>query len=351
VGEPLHFLPILLSLQILASRPPANEPGPSPDQVRAAVTRGLPLLLKSAAQYTDHRQCFACHHQALPVLALTVAKSRGFDVADEDIQKQLEFTAESLDKGRAGYVKGKGQGGQADTAGYALFTLDVGGWDADDTTSAVAEYLLQRDADHGYWKTTSRRPPSEASPFTTTYLALRGLRQFATADQQERVADRSAKALRWLLANPAKDTEDRVFRLGALRLAGGDEKDVRAAAEDLRKTRRPDGGWSQTDELSSDAYATGSALVMLHQVGGLPTTDAAYRRGVKFLIGSQLPDGSWYVKSRSKPFQTYFESGFPHGKDQFISVAASGWATAALALAVPPPVAPKVRAFTGGVLF
>jgi hypothetical protein len=41
------------------------------------------------------------------------------------------------------------------------------------------------------------------------------------------------------------------------------------------------------------------------------------------------------VVSRSKPFQTYFESGYPHGKDQFISIAAAGWSTAALALAVP----------------
>jgi hypothetical protein len=39
------------------------------------------------------------------------------------------------------------------------------------------------------------------------------------------------------------------------------------------------------------------------------------------------------VKSRSKPFQPYYESGFPHAKDQFISIAASGWATAALAVA------------------
>jgi hypothetical protein len=48
-----------------------------------------------------------------------------------------------------------------------------------------------------------------------------------------------------------------------------------------------------------------------------------------------VPDGTWLVKSRSHPFQTYFESGFPHGPDQFISVAASGWATAALVLACP----------------
>jgi hypothetical protein len=28
-------------------------------------------------------------------------------------------------------------------------------------------------------------------------------------------------------------------------------------------------------------------------------TDAAYQRGVQFLISSQLEDGSWYVRSRA----------------------------------------------------
>jgi hypothetical protein len=63
---------------------------------------------------------------------------------------------------------------------------------------------------------------------------------------------------------------------------------------------------------------------------------------VDFLLKTQREDGSWLVRSRSKPFQTYFESGFPHGKDQFISMAATGWATAALSLALPAKSAAKL---------
>ena len=77
-------------------------------------------------------------------------------------------------------------------------------------------------------------------------------------------------------------------------------------------------------------------MVALHQAGGLATDDPAYRRGVAFLLRTQKDDGTWFVASRSKPFQPYFESGFPYGKDQFIAVAASGWAAAALGLALPP---------------
>ena len=63
--------------------------------------------------------------------------------------------------------------------------------------------------------------------------------------------------------------------------------------------------------------------------------------GVAYLVKTQLSDGTWLVKSRSKPFQTYFESGFPHGKDQFISIAGSCWATTALILAARPEREPR----------
>jgi hypothetical protein len=65
------------------------------------------------------------------------------------------------------------------------------------------------------------------------------------------------------------------------------------------------------------------------------TVDTAYQRGIRYLLKTQLEDGSWYVTSRSLPFQPYFESGFPHGRDQWISIAASNWAAMALARAAP----------------
>jgi hypothetical protein len=51
-----------------------------------------------------------------------------------------------------------------------------------------------------------------------------------------------------------------------------------------------------------------------------------------FLLRTQLADGSWYVRGRSLKFQPYFESGFPHDEDQWISAHATGWAVIALML-------------------
>ena len=196
--------------------------------------------------------------------------------------------------------------------------------------------MLKADRTRDHWTTSSRRPPIEASHFTTTALALRGLGYYAAKSQADLVKERTRQARSWLLAagRPA-DAEDRVFRLWGLKYADATPAELESAAKDLLASQRDDGGWAQTDKLASDAYATGSALVALHQAGRLATDDPAYRRGVAFLLRTQKADGTWFVASRSKPFQPYFESGFPYGKDQFIAVAASGWAAAALALALP----------------
>jgi squalene cyclase len=112
--------------------------------------------------------------------------------------------------------------------------------------------------------------------------------------------------------------------------AGASRDVVGAIARDLVAEQRADGGWAQHASLASDAYATGQALVALHESGVATVTDERYQRGVKFLLSTQLEDGSWYVRSRSIPFQPYFESGFPHGHDQWISIAATNWAAMAL---------------------
>ena len=62
-----------------------------------------------------------------------------------------------------------------------------------------------------------------------------------------------------------------------------------------------------------------------------------YTRGIDFLLKTQYSDGSWFVRSRAVPLQPHFDSGFPHGRDQFISAAATNWATQAMIASVRPP--------------
>src|SRR4029077_15286353 len=105
----------------------------------------------------------------------------------------------------------------------------------------------------------------------------------------------------------------------------------------------------QLPTLASDAYASGEALVALRESGAVPLTDRAYRRGLEFLLRTQIEDGSWIVETRAVPIQAYFESGFPYGVNQWVSAAATGWgappparrrATRPAAGALSPPPAP-----------
>src|SRR5262249_2474360 len=135
-------------------------PGPAatPQAVTAAVEKALPLLARGMAGHREHRTCFACHNQATPMLARTTARQRGLPDGDDDLTEDLDFIADFLSGNRANYRQGKGQGGQADTAGYALWTLEMGGWEPDETTTAVVEYLLLFQKDRDHWRATSNRP-------------------------------------------------------------------------------------------------------------------------------------------------------------------------------------------------
>jgi len=333
-------LPAAILMVAVLSRAESAEPPVATDELKAAVTRSLPPLTKGAAGHRENRSCFACHNQGVPIMAMAVARDRSLSIDGDELKDQLQFIADFLSANKESYLEGKGQGGQADTAGYALVALEMGGWKPDDTTAAVAHYLLRRNADLEHWRANSQRPPSEGSHFTTTYVALRGLTKYHTAAQKELFEKRREQVRQWLVKTPARDHEDRVFRLLGLDLASADKDEITAAAKALIDRQRDDGGWAQLDAgepksaTESDAYATGTALVALHQTGGLATNHDIYQRGLRYLLKTQRDDGTWHVASRSKPFQKYFETGFPHGKDQFISSAATGWAATALALAI-----------------
>ncbi|MBX9580803.1 MAG: hypothetical protein K2X87_10890 [Gemmataceae bacterium] len=328
------MIPVVAPFVVLVLPPlPATA---TPAAVRAAADKAMPLLRAAAEGHVDQKSCFGCHNQTYPLLAFAAAKDRGFGPPAEVFTAQAEHVAAFLGSNAEKFRKGEGTGGAADTAATALYTLELAGHHPDDTTAAVVEYLLKTQPDREHWRVSGSRPPTEASSFSTTYLAARALRVWTPAPEQERAEKRIAAARGWLLKTPAKDTEDRVYRLFGLKEVGADEKEIAAAAWELLKTQRADGGWGQKDDMAADAYATGTALVALHRAGGLPADHPAYARGVAFLLRTQLPDGSWHVKTRSVPFQPYFEGGFPHGKDQFISSSATGWAASALVLACPP---------------
>lgn len=302
-------------------------------RVHGAVERSLPLLEIASAETAQRRKCFTCHGQAMPSFVFAEASKHGFHVDTKNFQRQLDHTDAHLKRSKKKYADGSGTGGQVDTAGWALWGLEAGQCDPDASTDSVVDYLLGKQKESGAWPCSSHRPPSEKSDFATSYLALRAIETFGRESHEASVIAAKERAAKWFAEAEPEDTEDRVFQLLSLPYVElDDQSDQRT--DELIGLQRPDGGWAQMNGMDSDAYATATVLYALAE-GGRGPGDAAYRLGLEYLLQSQLPDGSWQVESRSKPFQLYFETGYPHGKDQFISTTAACWATLALMHALP----------------
>ena len=302
-------------------------------RIEQAVKRSIPLLEKASAETARQRKCFNCHGQSMPVFALVEARDHGFQIDAKNLKTQLDHTYGHLERSKNKYEDGKGTGGQVDTAGWALWALEVGDRQADEVTDAVISYLLVKQKGTGLWKCTSNRPPSEASSFATSYLALRGLDWFGSDSRDDEIEKAKDKAAKWFNDAKPKDTEDRVFEILSLPYIGLENR-TDQRVETLKGEQRSDGGWSQLPELDSDAYATATVLYALAQAG-VAADDHGYHRGLEYLLDQQQGDGSWHVTTRSDPFQEYFESGYPHDDDQFISTTAACWATVALLHALP----------------
>jgi|SRR5579864_107253 len=327
----------LVTFNVARAAEPVTKCGP--EARREAIARGLNLAQKAAASYPSHRQCFSCHHQTLPMLAMVSARACGSDIDNELLQAQADFSINSFRSTLPSIKEGRSVGGRALTVAYALWALHIAGHRPDEMSEALVTFLFKTQESDGRWKPQTHRPPMEESAVTCTVLSALAIGWYATPDQRQQADEVVNKAKAWLAEAPRESQEDRVSWLWGLHKLGFDQDKVNAARKAVLAAQRDDGGWAQLDSMDSDAYATGQTLWVLRQTG-LEPSDAAYERGVAFLLKAQRDDGSWFVETRSRPVQVFFDNGDPHGKNQFISMPATCWAVAALAAAAEPPKAP-----------
>src|SRR5215469_6464350 len=300
---------------------------------RDAVLRVLPLLQRSASIWSRDAQCISCHHQGLGMIAVSVARERGFPVDEGMLSDEMQAVRQRLSAPDRSVVY-PSVVPDFISVSYALTALAAAGLPPDYRTSMQVHKLLGAMHVSGHWNYWPYRPPLEGSEFTATALAVRAIQTFAPLARMPEVEDRILRARAWMAHATPRDTEDMSMQLLGLQWAGADAAAVSRAASRLLEAQRADGGWAQIPTRESDAYATGEALVALNQAGRVSPSNSAFRRGIRFLLNTQQADGTWNVQTRRTrgtgvPF---VDSGFPHGKNQFISYAATSWAVMALAL-------------------
>lgn len=299
--------------------------------IRAAAQSAIAVLQKSGPQFVKVSGCTSCHHQSLPQMLNGVARARGFKIDEEISAQQVKSVLAMIRP-----VREKMQNGSmvppnpGISIGYTLVGLESENYPSDENTDAMVASILRTQTPSGNFAIIPARPPMEASGVTSTALSVRALRHYG-----KDIDANVAKAREWLAHAKAVTNEDKAMRLLGLAWSGAPKTLIHHAAEDLMKQQRSDGGWAQLPGMETDAYATGQALTALQMTGTADVDGRIYQHGVAYLLRTQLADGSWLVRSRSNPVQQFKESGFPHGRDQWISAAATGWAGLALTLSQP----------------
>ena len=325
----------IIPFVISPERPSTRPAGPA--ELQTASSKAIKLMQESQAVWYKKQTCSSCHHALIPEIPINLARQKGVAV-DESIAQAT--TAKSFD-----FLRDFDAAVQSYNYidvffdGWSLVSAHIAGVPPSASTSAFAQAIASHQRPDGSWSTIDSRPPQAHSRFTTTAICAQAINHYLPVGFNEEKESRLRRARAWLASSKPRTTEDRAFQLLGLRWTGADVSVLKDAAAKLLAEQLPDGGWGQLPGMKSDAYASGEVLFALREGIGESTTSEAYQRGLRFLLGSQQSDGSWRVSTRLHPpapvSPPYFDSQFPHGKDQFISMMGTTWAVTALLQALP----------------
>jgi len=308
----------------------ADERNPS-----EAVKQSLGLLSRVSMNFVGTGGCIACHAQSIAGTALEVAKEHGITVEDKAATELLAAAKGRWQSMSDALLLREDPPGGLDEEVYSALHLIAAGYKPEGVTDAVVINILAQQLPNGGWHSGFlARSPMEDSDITRTALSMRALRELAWPGRRTDLAARAERAHQWLVHAKPVTNEDAVMQVLGLKWAA--DSGAIPLARALAAKQQADGGWAQTAFLKSDAYATGQAIHALIESEAFHPGDTAIQRGVHYLLATQQKDGSWHVRSRSPKFQPYFQSGFPHNHDQWISMAATGWAAMAIAEAAEP---------------
>jgi hypothetical protein len=324
----MRCLVAVLGLFFASSAVAADAPVPEPSPITASIDRGLSFLARDAVAWREEHHCVSCHHAGLVVWAMREARERGSTVDEPLLADLTRWIAESGD-GKTGVPRPEGIPKALNEKAVSLALALVADPQPDAVSQAGIKTLLQTvksdQIENGSWASwpETRQPIFGNSDERTTLAATLALLTAANGDEAARAA--RDRGLAWLDATKTDDDPQSVaLRLVLWKRLDRPADQLQSLVDRIRARQNADGGWSQTTEMPSDAWATGQALyAMAH--AGLHSDDSAVERGQAFLVKSQRDDGSWPMTSRPiKPGGEGSKSLIP------ITGAGSSWAVLGL---------------------
>jgi hypothetical protein len=323
-------LTIAVAISLLPGVASAQEARPTRAQLGAAIDRGLGFLVKDALAWKKDHNCASCHHASLVIGSLREARRSGHAVDEPVLAELTKWVAGSGD-GKFGMARpASAPRAASPKAIYFAFALGT-----DPRPNAAVQQGLKRllktleseQTENGSWSAwPGTRPPLfGSSDESLTALAALALLPAAAAGDAPAKAARD-KAVKWLAETKTDDDPQSVaLRLVLWKRLGRPAVEWQPLVKRVKDRQNVNGGWSQTKDMPSDAWATGQALYALAHAGAEGNA-AAIARGQAFLIKTQRADGSWPMTSRPTA---------PGGKGSTslipITGAGSAWAVLGLA--------------------
>ena len=336
--------PVVMLLEKAGAKGRDTEPAPPRasdyhPNVMEAIQRSSDLLAASSQKFfTEGGGCVGCHHQ--PMAGRAFAALRAAGMQPDPRLRQVLIDGLIAERPLALTRLPQLVAGNGDMDGMLFWTVAMAelGEPANSMTDAIVHFVASRQNPSGSWNIVQGgRPPMEDSPFSRTMMAVWTLKTYGWPARRAEFQEQLARARRWLLSAEPHTTQEECDRLIGLWLTGSSEKELRGMAQSVLKRQRPEGGWAQNSQLEPDAYGTALVLYSLGKTGVLKAPDTPYRTGAAYLLRTQYPDGSWFVRSRAPKLQPYFQSGFPYDHEQWISASATAYAVMALAPVIAKP--------------
>lgn len=305
------------------------------DLIRAAVSKSIPELQMSCNVFITKKHCSSCHHGSMTSMVTELAKQKGITIVDSFAK--MRSIANDMTLERAGNPNIVSDFLNIKLlAPYMLLGMAAEKNIPDFNTDIAVAFIISEMNPDGSFPGEFLRAPMEIGQVHVTSLCIRSIQLYASPALKPKVDKMVSATKSWLEKTKPTAQQELAFQLLGLQWCGSSKEIKTKVANQLMALQRPDGGWAQLPSMRSDAYATGEALYALYESGAIQSTDEKIQHAIQFLLKSQTSSGVWFVEARSYIIQPFVNTDFPiNDENQFISAAATSWATMALLKSLP----------------